>query len=62
MDKCLTPDGKGHFSAVDLPEEKVPEGRFLLATRRGKQFNSIINAKLYPITGASRDHVLISRS
>ena len=61
VDKCLTPDGKGHFSAVDLPEEKVPDGRFLLATRRGKQFNSIINANVDPITGASRDHVLISR-
>ncbi len=61
VDRCLTPDGKGHFSAIELPEEKVPEGRFLLATRRGKQFNSIINAEVDPITGASRDHVLMAR-
>src|SRR5579864_1597729 len=27
-ERFLTPDGKGHFSAVDLPEEKVPEGHF----------------------------------
>ncbi|HET9743507.1 MAG TPA: FdhF/YdeP family oxidoreductase [Terriglobales bacterium] len=59
-DRCLTPDGKGHFSAIELPEERVPEGRFLLATRRGKQFNSIINAEIDPITGASRHDVFIS--
>ncbi|HSM87836.1 MAG TPA: FdhF/YdeP family oxidoreductase [Candidatus Limnocylindrales bacterium] len=61
VDRCLTPDGKGHFTAVEMPEEKVPEGRFLLATRRGKQFNSIINANVDPITGARRDDVLMSR-
>ncbi|HEU5415477.1 MAG TPA: molybdopterin dinucleotide binding domain-containing protein, partial [Candidatus Angelobacter sp.] len=61
VDRCLTPDGKGHFSAVELPEEKVPAGRFLLATRRGKQFNSIINAEVDPITGARRDDVLMAR-
>jgi predicted molibdopterin-dependent oxidoreductase YjgC len=60
VDRCLTPDGKGHFSAIDLPEETVPEGRFLLATRRGKQFNSIINADVDPITGARRDDVIMA--
>jgi molybdopterin-dependent oxidoreductase alpha subunit len=60
VDRCLTPDGKGHFTAVELPEEKVPEGEFLLATRRGKQFNSIINAEVDPITGARRDDVLMA--
>ena len=58
--RCLTPDGMGHFSAVELPEEHVPEGQFLVATRRGKQFNSIINAQTDPITGARRDDVIIS--
>ena len=61
VDRCLTPDGKGHFSAIELPEEHVPEGRFLLATRRGKQFNSIINAEVDPITGARRNDVLMAR-
>ena len=61
VDRCLTPDGKGHFSAIDLPEEKVPVGRFLLATRRGKQFNSIIHAEVDPLTGARRDDVLMAR-
>jgi molybdopterin-dependent oxidoreductase alpha subunit len=60
VDRCLTSDGKGHFTAVALPEEHVAEGRFLLSTRRGKQFNSIIHAQLDPITGARRDDVLMS--
>ena len=61
VDKFLTPDGLGHFTAVDLPEEKVPEGRFVLSTRRGKQFNSIIHAEKDPLTGARRDDILMSR-
>lgn len=60
VDRCLTPDGKGHFTAVELPEEHTPDGRFMLTTRRGKQFNSIINAELDPITGARRHDVLMS--
>ena len=60
VDRCLTPDGKGHFSVVELPEEHVPEGRFLLSTRRGKQFNSIVHAGKDPLTGARRDDVLMS--
>ncbi|MBZ5573958.1 MAG: FdhF/YdeP family oxidoreductase [Acidobacteriia bacterium] len=59
-DRCSTPDGKAHFTAVELPEEKVPAGRFLLSTRRGKQFNSIINAQIDPVTGARRDDILMS--
>lgn len=60
-DKFLTPDGKGHFSAIELPDEKVPPGKFLLATRRGKQFNSMIHGKKDPLTGASRDEIFVSR-
>jgi molybdopterin-dependent oxidoreductase alpha subunit len=56
----LTPDGLGRFTAVALPEESVPPGRFLVATRRGKQFNSILLADKDPITGAERDDILIS--
>jgi molybdopterin-dependent oxidoreductase alpha subunit len=55
-----TPDGRGHFSAVQLPEEKIPPGKFLLSTRRGKQFNSIVHAEIDPLNGARRDDVLIS--
>ncbi len=60
-DKFLTADGMGHFSAVALPEERIPEGQFLLATRRGKQFNSILLSDKDPITGADRDDILMAR-
>jgi len=59
-EKFLTPDGKGHFSAVGLPEETVPDGQFLLATRRGKQFNSLVHGEIDPLTGATRDAILMS--
>ena len=59
-DRFLTADGKGHFTAVDLPEEKIPQGQFLLSTRRGKQFNSMVLADKDPLTGATRDEILIS--
>ena len=60
VDRCLTPDGLGHFSVVALPEEAVPPGQFLVATRRGKQFNSMVLAEKDPLTGANRDDILIS--
>jgi molybdopterin-dependent oxidoreductase alpha subunit len=61
VDRFLTPDGKGHFSAVSLPEEHVPPGHFLLATRRGRQFNSIIHGNKDLITGALRDDILMAQ-
>ena len=57
-----TPDGKGHFSVVDLPEERAPKGMFILSTRRGKQFNSMVYGGKDPLTGAKRDAILISQS
>jgi molybdopterin-dependent oxidoreductase alpha subunit len=60
VDRFLTPDGKGHFSAIELPEERVPQGYFLLATRRGKQFNSMIHGEVDPLTGAARDAIFMS--
>jgi anaerobic selenocysteine-containing dehydrogenase len=35
-------------------------GSFVLATRRGKQFNSMVQARRDPLTGAERDHVFIA--
>jgi predicted molibdopterin-dependent oxidoreductase YjgC len=60
-DKFLTPDGKGHFTAIALPEDRVPEGHFLLTTRRGKQFNSMVLDHNDPITGARRDDIIMSK-
>ncbi|MEJ2010102.1 MAG: molybdopterin-dependent oxidoreductase, partial [Acidobacteriota bacterium] len=59
-DGFATPDGMGHFSAVELPVEQVPKGKFLVSTRRGKQFNSIVHADSDPLTGARRDDVLMA--
>jgi molybdopterin-dependent oxidoreductase alpha subunit len=61
VDRFLTPDGKGHFSAVNLPEEHVPPGHFLLATRRGRQFNSIVYANKDLLNGAMRDDILMAQ-
>ncbi|HEV7128546.1 MAG TPA: molybdopterin-dependent oxidoreductase, partial [Ktedonobacterales bacterium] len=59
--KFKTADGKGHFSAIAPPELDLPEGRFLLSTRRGKQFNSLIHAQTDPLTGAMRDRLFMAR-
>ncbi len=56
-----TPDGKAHFSTLSPPQKDVPEGYFLVATRRGKQFNSMVQERKDAITGAVREAVLISR-
>jgi predicted molibdopterin-dependent oxidoreductase YjgC len=58
--RCETPDGRAHFRAVTPPEMELGPGQFRVATRRGKQFNSMVHAKTDPLTGASRDHVLMS--
>jgi molybdopterin-dependent oxidoreductase alpha subunit len=55
-----TPDGKAHFSAVTPPERRATEGRVYVSTRRGKQFNSMVQHRVDPLTGAARDDVLIS--
>lgn len=52
--------GKARFVMVTPPGRELPEGRFLLGTRRGKQFNSMVQKELDHLTGAERDHVFIS--
>jgi len=54
------PDGRARFHAVRPPELDVPEGRFHLSTRRGKQFNSMIQAPRDPLTGGARDDVFMA--
>ncbi|MEJ2205706.1 MAG: FdhF/YdeP family oxidoreductase [Gemmatimonadota bacterium] len=54
------PGGRARFVPAPLPEEGVPEGRFHLTTRRGKQFNSMIQAVRDPLTGGFRDHVFMA--
>ena len=55
------PDGRAVFSIVDVRPPELPDGSFLLSTRRGKQFNSMVFAERDPLTGAGRDAVYIDR-
>jgi anaerobic selenocysteine-containing dehydrogenase len=57
-----TPDGRAHFSVVPLPEVTSPDGTFVVATRRGKQFNSMVHERRDALNGAGRDAVLMSAS
>jgi len=55
-----TGDGKAHFEVAVSKDRPIGPGLFRLSTRRGKQFNSMIQRELDPLTGLRRDHVLIS--
>jgi molybdopterin-dependent oxidoreductase alpha subunit len=55
-----TPDGRARFSAVTPPERRAAPGQLYVSTRRGKQFNSMVQHPVDPLTGAARDDVLIS--
>ena len=55
-----TADGRARFAAVAPRELELPEGRFFLSSRRGKQFNSMVLKSTDPLTGAQRDALLIS--
>lgn len=55
-----TPDGLAHFAVVSRQERELPAGCFLVATRRGKQFNSMVQERKDAITGAVREAVLMN--
>jgi molybdopterin-dependent oxidoreductase alpha subunit len=57
-----TPSGRGRFTPLVPEHPDVPEGSYLLATRRGKQFNSMVFAAVDPLTGAGRDAVFIDEA
>lgn len=60
--RFATPDGKAHFSVTPL-RAAAPQNdgsSFRVSTRRGKQFNSMVQREVDPLTGAARDSVLIS--
>ncbi|HLT16821.1 MAG TPA: molybdopterin-dependent oxidoreductase, partial [Acidimicrobiales bacterium] len=54
-----TPDGKGRFTALTPQAPDLPIGAYLVSTRRGKQFNSMVHGEVDPLTGAGRDAVYI---
>jgi molybdopterin-dependent oxidoreductase alpha subunit len=62
-----TADGKAHFRVVDLPKQPAAgldrngsKRTFVVSTRRGKQFNTLIYDEVDPLTGAGRDAVFIN--
>lgn len=54
-----TPDGRAQFSAIELTP-KTPANQFRLSTRRGKQFNSMVQHQRDPLNGAHREDVLMN--
>jgi predicted molibdopterin-dependent oxidoreductase YjgC len=54
-----TPDGRARFSPVAPDWRERYDGRFVLSTRRGKQFNSMVYAEVDPLTGAGRDALFL---
>jgi anaerobic selenocysteine-containing dehydrogenase len=57
-----TPDGRARFTPLTPTRPDLPAGSFQLATRRGKQFNSMIFAETDPLTGAGRDALFIDET
>ncbi|OXM88001.1 FdhF/YdeP family oxidoreductase [Paenibacillus rigui] len=57
---CPTQDGRGQLIPIELPELRKPEGHFLVTTRRGKQFNSMIYSETDPFNAADRYDVLMN--
>jgi len=59
--RFATADGRARFAVADAaPRHAARAQPFLLSTRRGKQFNSMVQREIDPLTGAPRDAVLIS--
>ena len=59
--RFATPDGKAHFALVSTgPVPRSSADAFAVSTRRGKQFNSMVQRQVDPLTGAGRDDILIS--
>jgi predicted molibdopterin-dependent oxidoreductase YjgC len=53
------PDGKAHFAPVTLTQ-RTRTTQFTVSTRRGKQFNSMVQRSVDPLTGAARNDIFIS--
>jgi molybdopterin-dependent oxidoreductase alpha subunit len=55
-----TPDGRATFAVVTPKLQELPEGHFVLSTRRGKQFNTMVWNDVDPLTGARRDALFVA--
>jgi len=58
--RFATGDGRAHFAPVSPRGRLRREGAFYVSTRRGKQFNSMVQKSTDPLTGAERDAIFIS--
>jgi len=56
-----TTDGSAKFSIIEI-QTKSNDGKLRLSTRRGKQFNSMIQNRRDPLNGARREDVLINET
>jgi molybdopterin-dependent oxidoreductase alpha subunit len=56
------PGGRARFTPLVPSVPDLPPGAFTVATRRGKQFNSMVHAEVDPLTGAGRDAVYIDEA
>jgi molybdopterin-dependent oxidoreductase alpha subunit len=56
-----TPSGRGSFTALIPNRQELPAGAFVVTTRRGRQFNSMVHGDSDPLTGAGRNAVFIDR-
>lgn len=57
--RFATESGRAHFTPLATGDAYLPDGWFRLSTRRGKQFNSMVQSDYDPLTGARRDEVLM---
>jgi anaerobic selenocysteine-containing dehydrogenase len=57
-----TLDGRARFSVVAPRAGEVPPGQFVVSTRRGKQFNSMVHSSVDPLNGAHRADILIDEA
>jgi len=55
-----TTDGRAKFTTPSARPVDLPQGSFLVSTRRGKQFNSIVHGQRDPLTGTGRDAVFMN--
>ena len=55
-----TPDRKAHFVIARWPDVPMAPGAFLVSTRRGNQFNSMVWDDYDPLTGSRRSDVLMA--
>jgi molybdopterin-dependent oxidoreductase alpha subunit len=55
-----TTTGKANFAAPPLPQSERKQDEFVIVTRRGKQFNSIVHEDKEALNGLKRDAILIN--